>query len=157
MTTNTPKFIDRERDLIPPVLIRAMLFLALSTLGLATFATLSNRPHEATPLAEGDALIVAERLFVLTGDPVTGAARLTEPDGTLINDYGINEGGFLVTMLRVVKRARLQRDVPLAAPLRLVQFENGQLTLIDPEGGWSTTLNGFGADNEAVFARLLED
>ena len=156
MTTDTPKFIDRERDIIPPVLVRAMVFLVVSALALTTFAVLSDRAHEAAPLQLGDAPIVAERTFILGGDPVTGAARLTEVDGAVITDLGTNEGGFLATMLRVLTRSRMQRGVAMETPVRLVEFENGQLTLIDTADQTAITINGFGPDNEAAFASLLE-
>ena len=156
MTTDTPKFIDREKDLIPPVLLRAMILLVVSALALTTFAVLSDRGHEAAPLQIGDAPVVAERTFVLAGDPITGVARVTEVDGTIISELGTNEGGFLATMLRVLNRSRMQRGVAMEAPVRLVEFENGQLTLIDTADNTAITLNGFGPDNEAAFAKLLE-
>lgn len=152
MTTGTPKFINREKDLIPPVLVRAMVLLVVSALALTTFGVLSQRTHAAAPLEIGDAPILAERTFAILADPLTGSASLRELDGTLIP----HEGGFPDTVLRVLKRARMQRNVPMDTPVRLVKFDNGQLTLIDTADGWAATLNGFGIDNLAVFSRLLE-
>jgi len=156
MTTDSPKFIERDKDLIPPVLVRAMLLLVVSTLTLTSFAVLSNRDPAAMPLKLGEAPVIAERTFILGGDPISGSAKLTTLDGTVISDLGTNEGGFLATVLRVLKRSRMQRGVEMAVPVRLVEFENGQLTLIDTADGTPITLNGFGPDNEAAFAKLLE-
>jgi hypothetical protein len=45
--------------------------------------------------------------------------------------------------------------VPLQLPVRLVAFEDGRLALFDDATEWRAELIGFGRDNYAVFARLL--
>ena len=42
--------VNREREMIPPTLLWAMLALALASLGLASFSVLSNRPHVGVPV-----------------------------------------------------------------------------------------------------------
>jgi putative photosynthetic complex assembly protein len=40
--------------------------------------------------------------------------------------------------------------------VRLIRFEDGRIALKDDLTGWRAELIGFGADNTAAFARLLE-
>jgi hypothetical protein len=40
--------------------------------------------------------------------------------------------------------------------LRLVRRANGHTAIIDPATDWSIELIGYGADNIAAFARLLD-
>ena len=46
--------------------------------------------------------------------------------------------------------------VPSAAPVRIVERENGHVAVIDDTTGWKIELIGYGQDNVAAFARLID-
>lgn len=65
------------------------------------------------------------------------------------------ENGFLRGTLRGLARTRRAEHVSPAVPFHLAQWPDGRLTLDDPATGRHIELMAFGADNAAVFARLL--
>jgi putative photosynthetic complex assembly protein len=40
-------------------------------------------------------------------------------------------------------------------PVRIVEYANGRLTVVDDHTGWSAELGAFGSDNKAAFERLM--
>lgn len=155
MATLTPHQILRERDreMIPKQLLRAMLALVLTCLAVVTAATVSDRPLVGVPPA--NAPVLQERQIVLYGD-MTGAARVFGVDGTLIADLPPEKGGFIAGVASVLMRERGKIGAPADMPIRLVRFTDGRLGLRDDVTGWHAELIGFGADNFAAFARLLK-
>lgn len=143
----------RDREMIPRVLLRAMAALVLSCLALVTYARLTDRPLEALP---PDGPVAAERIIHIDAG-TDGAARVLARDGTLIADLGPTEGGFVGGVWRAVLHERGKIGADPSAPVRLVRFEAGGLALKDDVTGWRAELIGFGADNAAAFARLLEE
>ena len=69
-----------EVDLIPRFLGRSLTAVVLITLALATFASVTDRPLEATPPKE---VFVAERSIILSGD-MSGAATVLDTNGQVI-------------------------------------------------------------------------
>ena len=146
----------RDREMIPTVLLKAMGVLVLSALFIVAYARLTDRPLEALPASETGGVVVAERTLFLSADGTTGAARVVGADGTVLADFGPAEGGFVAGVHRALAFERTRRGVDPALPVRLVRYEGGQLSLRDDATGWRAELIGFGADNAAVFARLLQ-
>ncbi len=144
---------QRDREMIPRTLLRAMLALVLACLTIVTYARLTDRPLEATPPA--DMAILKQRAVVLQGS-MSGAARVLDADGNVIADLGESEGGFVSGMWRVLQRERAKHRVAPDAPVRLIAWADGRLSLIDDSTGWRAELTGFGRDNLAVFARLMD-
>lgn len=145
---------ERDREMIPSVLLRAMLFLVVAVVVIVAFARLTDRPLEATR-PEG-VPVVSERIVHLHGD-MSGAARVLDANGTLIADLSPEQGGFIAGVSRVLHRERMKVGVADAAPVRLVRYADGHLALFDDATGWTMQIAGFGADNKAAFARLMED
>jgi putative photosynthetic complex assembly protein len=143
----------RDREMIPRVLLRAMAALVLSCLALVTYARLTDRPLEALP---PDGPVAVERVIHIDAG-TDGAATIFAQDGTLIADLGTSEGGFIAGVWRAVQHERGKVDADPNAPVRLIRFEAGGLALRDDLTGWRAELIGFGADNAAAFARLLEE
>jgi putative photosynthetic complex assembly protein len=144
---------QRDREMIPRTLLRAMFALVVASLVIVTFARLTDRPLEATPPA--GMAIARERSLILQGD-MSGAARVFLPDGTLVADLDPTKGGFVSGIWRVLQRERSKGRVALDAPVRLVLWEDGRLSILDDTTGWRAELTGFGADNLAAFQRLLD-
>lgn len=142
----------RDRDMVPKVLVRGMFALMLSALGIVAFAQLTDRPNVG---ALYEAPIVAERAIVISGDR-TGTYAVHDTDGTLIAMSSDHKAGFIGVIGRVIDRQRDVHNVASDAPLRLVRRENGNVAIIDPTAALSVELIGYGADNVAAFARLID-
>lgn len=142
----------RDREKIPTILLRAMLTLVVCSLLIVAYARLTDRPLEATPAM--DAPVAAERLIILSG-AMNGAARVLDANGALIAALAPDKGGFVAGVQRVLAHERKKHGAPIHAPVRLVGFEDGRLALVDDLTGWRAELIGFGHDNYAAFARLL--
>ena len=147
----TQELVRRDKEMIPVVLLRAMLFLVLACLAIVTFARLTDRPLEAT---FPDVPIIEERVISIFGE-MNGAATVLDRNGAVIAALDPEEGGFVAGMTRALARERMKVDVPATAPVRLVRYADGHLALIDEFTGWEAQIIGFGKDNTAAFERLL--
>ncbi|MEM7546224.1 MAG: photosynthetic complex assembly protein PuhC [Pseudomonadota bacterium] len=142
----------RDREKIPTILLRLMFCLVGCALIIVTYARLTDRPLEATPNTAQP--IVAERSLILSGE-MNGAAQVMDVHGQVIASLSPEKGGFISGVYRVLVHERKKHNVPLHTPVRLVEFEDGRLALFDDATGWRAELIGFGRDNYAAFARLL--
>lgn len=154
MADNNKKSHRPGDEKVPPILIKAMFGMVLFALVIVTYAVVTDKPKAAMP--DLDAPIAQQREIVLVGS-MTGAATVYDTDGNVIHDYAADEGGFIAGIWRVLQRERGKIDAPMDAPVRLVRYESGRLSLFDDLTGWRAELVGFGADNTAAFARLLDD
>jgi putative photosynthetic complex assembly protein len=154
MAAMTPqeRLRQRDREMIPRTLLRAMFALVMASLAIVTYARLTDRPLEALPPA--GVAIAKERTILLYGD-MSGAARVLDLDGSVIADLSPQEGGFIAGIWRVLQRERAKNRAALDAPVRLVLWEDGRLSILDDTTGWRAELTGFGATNLDAFAKLL--
>ncbi|MEM0936402.1 MAG: photosynthetic complex assembly protein PuhC [Pseudomonadota bacterium] len=146
-----PQLVNRDKEMIPTVLVKAMFMLALTSLLLVTYAVLTDRPLTGVPQAAPE---IASRVIILDGDS-KGAVTVTDENGVVLADHGADTAGFLSVVWRSMNRTRMLAGVPETDPLRLVEFENGRLAIFDAQTGWSIELGSFGKDNRATFAALL--
>lgn len=150
--TSQARIHAKEDELVPKVMVRAVMALLLSILALVTIAAITDRPLESTP-PEG--AILSERAIYLSGE-ANGAARVLDSTGSLLADFSAEKGGFVAGIDRVVIRERAKSGADLTAPVLLRLREGNRLSIYDPETNWSAELMGFGATNLRTFARLLE-
>lgn len=143
----------REREMIPKALLRGMLALVLVCLAIVTWARVTDRPLEAKP---ADGPIAQERMIAVIAD-TTGAARVFDTDGRLVVDLPPNKGGFIAGVWRSLAFVRGRSGIDADAPARLIRFQDGRLALKDDLSGWRVEFIGFGQDNAAAFARLLDE
>ncbi|WP_299733642.1 photosynthetic complex assembly protein PuhC [uncultured Tateyamaria sp.] len=148
----SPRIRSSDDELVPRVLIRAVLALLLAVMSLVTIAVLTDRPLESTP-PQGD--ILTERAIFVSGD-ASGAARVLDANGSVLADFPSDKGGFVAGIERVIARERLKTGADAAAPVLLRLRAGNRLSIYDPETNWSAELMGFGADNLRTFARLLD-
>jgi putative photosynthetic complex assembly protein len=141
---------DRNPEMIPRPLLLAMLGLVLATLALTTFSVVTGREKVGQPI---DAAIVQQRSVILQGKSAQAVTVLDE-NGQLLMD--LPHGGFITVIQSGLHRARTVARVDQSLPVRIVEYANGRLTVIDDATGWSAELGAFGNDNRAAFARLLE-
>ncbi|MGR3272934.1 pullulanase [Thalassococcus profundi] len=150
--TATPRIHATPRDLVPRRMVRAMFGLVALCLVLVSIAVWSGRPVTSVP---PDSEVVRERFVYLSGD-LAGAAMVLDATGSVIADLSPEQGGFIAGIARVLDRERTKARQPLDGPVRIVRTANGRLAIFDPSTGWRADLMGFGADNAAAFARLLD-
>lgn len=145
-----PGFHSRDPELVPRILLRGMLALALATLAITTFAVVTGREPVAQPQA---AEVVREKWIVMEGLSAQ-AVIVRNTDGSVLMD--LPHGGFITVIQSGIFTERRKHKVDQTLPVRIVEYANGRLVAEDPETGWSAELYAFGADNKAAFERLLD-
>ncbi|MFL4472207.1 photosynthetic complex assembly protein PuhC [Tateyamaria armeniaca] len=150
-THPSPRIRSSNDELVPRVLVRAVLALLLAIMSLVTISVLTDRPLESTP-PQGE--ILTERAIFLSGD-ASGAALVLDANGSVLADFPADKGGFVAGIERVIARERAKSGADAAAPVLLRLRAGNRLSIYDPETNWSAELMGFGADNLRTFARLL--
>jgi putative photosynthetic complex assembly protein len=149
-TNFTPGFKrEDQNDMIPIGLVRLMFGVAVLSLGMAAYASLSGRERVAIP---ADAPIVQEWSLRLIGGGAQ-AVTVQDGDGNLLADLA--HGGFVTVVQNGLETARRRHGIDSTLPIRIVQFENGRLAAIDPLTDYRVELTVFGPDNKAAFERLL--
>lgn len=146
-------YTPKDRDVVPTVMVRVLFGIVMLCLILVSAHVWTGQPREAVPPVSP---VVAERTIYLAGD-ISGAATVTDADGTVIADLSPEEGGFVSGVYRVIAHERKKARVAPDGPVVVAAFENGRMAVTDPSTGWSADLMGFGQDNAAAFAKLLLD
>lgn len=149
MTSQTQSRPSDNKDMIPKHLLLAMFGLVLASLVLVSYAVLNGRDPVGVPKT---AAIVAERSIILQGGGAQAVTVLAS-DGSVLMD--LPHGGFITVIQNGLERARLTAGVDKLLPVRVVEYANGRLTVLDDHTGWSAELGAFGSDNRAAFERLM--
>lgn len=142
----------RDREMVPKALVQAMFALMIATTAIVAFDQITDRPLIGVP---ADSPVVAETQITLDGTRSTGVAVLDQ-DGTQIAHSTDDRAGFIDVIWNSTTRERTLQGLPLDAPLRVVRRENGRTAILDDTTGWSIELIGYGQDNVAAFARLID-
>ncbi|APE45676.1 photosynthetic complex assembly protein (plasmid) [Sulfitobacter alexandrii] len=142
----------RDREMVPRTLVIAMFSLMAAALALVAFDQLTGQPlRGVVPHSP----IAAERSITLEGTRSDGVAVLDDA-GRQIAFSAEEKSGFIDVIWVSVTRERKVQGVTGNPPLTLARRENGHTAIIDPATGWSIDLIGYGADNVAAFARLID-
>lgn len=150
------KLVERDKEMVPVILVRAMFILCVCVLIIVSYARLTDRPLSATAPSVEEVPIVIERSVRIYGE-LNGSARVLDVNGNVIATYAPDEGGFIAGIYRVLERERGAVGAQASDPIRVVRFADGRIGLRDDLTEFRAELVGFGADNEAAFARLLEE
>ncbi len=145
-----PGFHSRNPETVPKALLLGMLALALSTLAITTYASVTGREPSAQPQA---AAVLREKWVVMEGLDAQ-AVIVRNTDGSVLLD--LPHGGFVTVIQSGIHTERRKHGVDQTNPVRIVEYANGRLVAEDPQTGWSAELHAFGADNKAAFERLLD-
>jgi putative photosynthetic complex assembly protein len=142
----------RDREMVPKTLVRAMFALMVSATALVGYASYTDRPALAVaPHSD----IVREVSVTLDGSRSTGV-KVLDTQGNLLARSNEEKNGFIDVVWVSVMRERLISDVPSNEPLRVVRRQNGHVAVLDDTTGWKIELIGYGKDNVAAFAKLLD-
>ena len=146
----------RDRELIPRVLVRAMVTLCLSVLAIAGYARLTDRPLAASPPSLEEAPIVAEQHIQIYSE-TSGAVIVTDADGIQLLDLAAGDAGALPSIYRVLERRRGARGIDASDPIQLVRYSAHRIGLRDELTGATLELMGFGTNNLRHLSALLEE
>lgn len=144
-----PAMRNRDREMIPVGLTRAMMALALSAVAIAGYASISGRVPSGQPAASA---MVSERMLILQGGGAQ-AVTVLDASGDLLVD--LPHGGFVTVVQNALETERKRSGIDPLLPVRLVTYANHRIALEDPVTGWSVELYAFGDDNKAAWERLL--
>jgi putative photosynthetic complex assembly protein len=151
LTYDRERTFDTKQDqMIPKGLLIGMGLLALSALGLASYASFTDRPLEGVPVT---GKVIRERTLILQGHDAQAVTVLDE-SGAVLADMA--HGGFVTVVQNALATARHRHGVDQSLPVRLVEYEGNRLVLEDPATGESFELYAFGSNNKAAFERLLD-
>lgn len=142
----------RDREMVPRFLVQAMFALMFGSLALVAYAQWAKVPDVGVLV---EAPIVNSRDIVMIGDQV-GIYQVRDTSGALIASSADHKAGFLGVIGRAVDRQRMLHDIPSDKPLQVVQRENGNVAILDATTGMAVELIGYGKDNVAAFAGLLD-
>lgn len=142
----------RDHDMVPRFLVVSMFGLMLASLGLVAFAQWTGVPtsavYQETPIvAQVDVQMVSTR---------DGRSTVFDMDGNQIAASSDDKMGFIGVIGIAVRREREVAGLANDAPLTILKRESGTYGIHDPLTGWSMELIGYGADNVAAFAGLLD-
>lgn len=152
MASTEIPFKREENDLVPRFLVRAMFALMGFTLLLVAYAQLTGKKNTGMLI---EAPIVAERTINLVGTR-EGAVTVTDLDGNVLTYSMEDKNGFIGVIWRVFDRQRYVEGADKSAPVRVVRRQNGNIAVIDTATPTSVELIGYGADNVAAFAKLID-
>lgn len=142
---------ERDRDMVPLVLVRAMFGLMLLSLGIVAWAQWADVPNRGVLI---EAPVVVERTLTLRGER-DGIYEVLDEGGAVIARSSDPLAGFIGVIGRIVERRRLVDRIEGNPPIRVVRRENGNVAVIDDAAGQVIELIGYGADNVAAFAQFV--
>lgn len=143
----------RDRDMVPRVLVQAMFLLMAVSVAIVAYAQWTDRPNSGVLV---EAPVVQERAVIMTGSRDMTYTVTDVATGDVIARSSDPLDGFIGVIGRVLERDRLVKRVEGNPPVRLVRRENGNTAIIDDSTGLVVELIGYGADNVAAFAKLLD-
>lgn len=142
----------RDREMVPRVLVMAMFGLMLATLAMVAFARLTDQPLRGVPAVSE---VIRERPITLLGSRSEGVAVL-DASGAQIAHSDEKRAGFIGVIWTSISRERKLHGVSGNPPLSLRRLANGHTLIHDPATDWSIELIGYGRDNVAAFAKLID-
>lgn len=141
----------KDRPFPKGALVGAACLLGFS-LALTAGARLTGVDASAVPAAVER---VDSRVLVFE-DRQDGAVIVRDAaSGMLVAELAPGTNGFVRAVLRGFARERRAKAIGAAPPFELILWQDGRLSLFDPETGRSAQMNAFGPTNLAAFAQLL--
>jgi putative photosynthetic complex assembly protein len=132
--------------------VQAMFGLMAATLSIVAYAQWFDVPNRGVLI---EAPITQSLEIVMVGDR-SGIYEVMTTDGQLIASSSDEKAGFIGVMGRVIDRERFVHDLTGNAPITVVRRENGNIAIVDDTTDLSVELIGYGVDNVAAFAKLLD-
>ena len=142
----------RDKEMVPRVLVIAMFSLMAASLALVAYAQWFDVPQRGVV----EAAPIERQMSLVFETSREGVSAVFDDSGTQIAHSGDHKMGFIGVIGIAVARERLVAGVTGDAPVTLIERTNGTYAIEDPATGWTAELIGYGADNVAAFAGLLD-
>lgn len=145
---------------VPRGALIAAAILLLFTMALTGAVRLGWIPQSGDPDGSRTAQNVApaQQRELRFADRADGAVVVTDAaTGDTVMEIGYGEGGFVRATLRRMAKARAAADIGSEPPFKLTLWENGALSLSDPQTGKEAEIHGFGSDHSATFVQMLKE
>jgi len=142
----------RDKEMVPTFLVRAMFALMIGTVAIVAYAQWADVPQQGVLV---EAPIVDSVKVTLTGNR-NGLYQVFDENGAVVVTSADNAMGFIGVIGRAVDREREVRGITTNDPITVVRRENGNIAIIDEAADMNVELIGYGKDNVAAFAQLLD-
>ena len=144
---NTQKLMKsfKPQWLVPAVMLASIIF-------VIGFQVLNFEPIN---VSQNSKIISSKLIYIEQSDDL--ATKILNENSDILVEYPKGEQSFVSTVLTVINRDRLKRNLDTTGPVILQQKENGRLSIFDPSSQKELDLMGFGEDNILVFRDILED
>ena len=130
--------------LVPGAMVASILF-------VIGFQIFNFEPVNVSP---NSSIISSKLIYIEQSDDL--ATKILNENGAILVEHPIGEQSFVSTVLTVINRDRLKKNLDKSGPLILQQKENGRLSIFDPSSEKELDLMGFGEDNILVFRDILD-
>jgi putative photosynthetic complex assembly protein len=143
---------------VPKSALIGIAVLLTGTMAFTGAVSLGLLPHSANPSASRAAqhVGVAQERMLRFADQADGTVLISDAkSGEAVSVIGFGKGGFVRATMRRLAKAREAAGAGSEAPFRLVRWQNGALSLIDPVTGKQAEIYGFGGDHVRAFADML--
>ena len=122
----------------------------LSLLGVISFQILNFEPINIPK----NSAVISSKLIYLQRDQDTSTKILDESKIVLV-EYPKGQETFVSSLVTVIERDRLKRNMDKSGPLILQQTDNKRISIFDPATAIEIDLMGFGAENVRIFSEIL--
>ena len=114
------------------------------------FQVFNFEPINVSP---NSTIITSKLIYIEQSDDL--ATKILNENGAILVDYPKGEQSFVSTVLTVINRDRLKRNLDKSDPLILQKKDNGRISIFDPSSKKEIDLMAFGEDNILVFRDIL--
>ena len=83
------------------------------------------------------------------------STKILDDNKSVLVEYPKGRETFVSSLITVIKRDRLKRNMDNSGPLILQQTDNKRISIFDPTTAIEIDLMGFGADNVRIFSEIL--
>ena len=141
----TPTIMKRIKPqwFVPTVML-------LSLLGVISFQILNFEPLNIPK----NSAVISSKLIYLQRDQDSSTKILDESKIVLV-EYPKGQETFVSSLVTVIERDRLKRNMDKSGPLILQQTDNKRISIFDPTTAIEIDLMGFGAENVRIFSEIL--
>jgi len=141
---------------VPLMMMGGLVVISLALASSVSLGLFERQAVAAEVRAEAGTQPVASRA-ILFYDEADGTVRVDDAvTGETVASFGPGTGGFVRSTARSLVHKRRINQIGRATPFEVIEWDNGALTLYDPETQGTVELAYFGKDNRAVFAQMLE-
>ena len=133
-----------------------LLLFVIALTGAVRFGFIPKAADPSVTRAAAQVMPAQERSlrFIDRADGAVVVSDATSGETVTVVPFG--QGGFLRATMRRMAKARIGAGIGAEPPFTLTRWENGALSLSDPETGRDAEIYGFGPDHTKSFADMLE-